>query len=201
MCPIVWGLSFRQGIADGERKQRSYLYDSFVTVQVLGKPFPILNEGKNLQSFFGIAPLPPPQIPSCFWNKPNLFAKASLCSGSSQYAIISQSLIHADLFTSGTNPDQVFLYGTTCLKLKTDSSFWTFKRSFNDGFEPKWMCSYKARKNEEQIAFSFFLYFVHTLIFCILSLFTLLLGCSRTNFGPLLRGQPHSSDISHCVFF
>ena len=30
--------------------------------------------------------------------------------------------------------------------------------------------------------------------------FKLLLGCPTANFGPLSRGQPHSSDVNHCVF-
>ena len=28
----------------------------------------------------------------------------------------------------------------------------------------------------------------------------LLFGCPMANFGPLLRGQPHSPDVNHCVF-
>ena len=42
----------------------------------------------------------PPVVPVNFWNKPHLFANTSLCSDSSQYAIIiSQSLIRF-FFTS-----------------------------------------------------------------------------------------------------
>ena len=29
--------------------------------------------------------------------------------------------------------------------------------------------------------------------------FSLLFGCPTTNFGKLLRGQPHSPHVNHCV--
>ena len=32
-----------------------------------------------------------------------------------------------------------------------------------------------------------------------INFFELLFGCPATNFGPLLRGQPHSPDVNHCV--
>ena len=58
--------------------------------------FPSLNEGKNYKILLEVATLPRPSKLS--WNKSNLFTNALLGSGSSQYPILSQSLINADFF-------------------------------------------------------------------------------------------------------
>ena len=34
---------------------------------------------------------------------------------------------------------------------------------------------------------------------CITFFFQLLFGSPMANFGPLLRGQPHSPDVNHCI--
>ena len=83
-----------------------------------------------------------PQIPSYISRKPLLFAKASFCSDLSQYAMISQTLINADIFPFRTGPDIlikvfgdniIFLIRTAwvCLifilsKKKKKNSVWRF---------------------------------------------------------------------------
>ena len=56
-----------------------------------------------MQNLPGVAN--PPGLRKCIWDKQNLFANDSLCLDSSQYAIFSQSLINADIFTPRTDPD------------------------------------------------------------------------------------------------
>ena len=69
-------------------------------VQLLKILFPSLNEEKkNLQRFPGAATPDPP-----FLKRTTLARQHFVCSDSSQYAIISQSLTNADFFISGINP-------------------------------------------------------------------------------------------------
>ena len=55
--------------------------------------------------------------PNCIWNKPNLFANASFCTNSFQYAkIFSQPLINPDFFfTSGIGPDTLMNVLEDCI--------------------------------------------------------------------------------------
>ena len=66
--------------------------------------FPSLNQGKNYKIFLEV--VTPPRPSKLSWNKSNLFTNALLGWGSSQYPILSQSLINADFFlTSEIGPD------------------------------------------------------------------------------------------------
>ena len=51
--------------------------------------------GEKLQNFPGV--VTSTRIPNCIWNKPNLLANTSLCSDSSQYTMLSQSLVQIGL--------------------------------------------------------------------------------------------------------
>ena len=55
-----------------------------------------LKRGGKLQNFPGAVTNPRPS--NCIWDKANLFASISLCSGSSQYSILFKSLFNADFF-------------------------------------------------------------------------------------------------------
>ena len=80
----------------------SHLYNNFVSLSA-GNNVSKLTWGKKLQNFPEVTTHP--RAPNCTWNKPNLFAKALLCSDSSQYTVFSQLLINAVFLNSGIGPD------------------------------------------------------------------------------------------------
>ena len=84
------------------------------------KHFPSLNEGKNCNFFPGLHCYYHPRHPSCS-NEPHLFANVSLCSDSSQYAILfSRSLIRF-FSTSGIGPNCILSYSLYFFKFSTSS--------------------------------------------------------------------------------
>ena len=89
-----------------------YLYKNFVSVQM---------KKKNVKFCCGYVV---PQTPNYIWDKPNLFANASLCLDSYQYAIIfPQSLISADLFLF---LGQALIFWWMCFKIALHSFFGQF---------------------------------------------------------------------------
>ena len=61
---------------------------------IAGNAVSKLKRGAKMQNFPGA--VTSTRIPNCIWDKPNLLANISLCSDSSQYATLSQSLVQID---------------------------------------------------------------------------------------------------------
>ena len=81
-------------------------------------PIPKLKRGEKLQNVPGA--VTSTRIPNCIWDKPNLLANTSFCSDSSQYAILSQSLVQIDL-----------IFWWKCLKTTFLFFIWTASVLFN----------------------------------------------------------------------
>ena len=106
------------------------------------------------------------KIPKCLWDKLNLLANTSVCSDSSQYAILSQSLVQIGLTFWWRCLKTTFLFcvlGSRVLfnffrKQKQSFSAWSFTRnaffiSFYEGITKKYsfqLGNFKYNKNKKQ---------------------------------------------------